>query len=155
MLFERFHNHFYGLFLLYVFYLAYCENTKIIGYAFLCLSSVFFVSSTYHNVIIICSIVLSYFFSQFSVFESFQDDIYYDCVEMKMKYEETLDAKNRIIANNSVERNTLKNNINMLQTTLREKNDLINRKNTKIQRLEQNKNDLTRYKTTVFNMSKI
>ena len=102
MLFERFHHYFYGLFLLYVFYLAYCENMTTIGYAFLCLSGVFFVPRTYEDVIIICSIVLSYLFSQLSVFESFQDDIDYNCVEMKMKYEETLDAKNRIIANNRV-----------------------------------------------------
>jgi hypothetical protein len=155
MLFDRFHHYFYGLFLLYVFYLAYCENTTTIGYAFLCLSTVFFVSSSYQSVIIICSIVLSYLFSQYSVFESFQDDIDYNCVEMRMKYEETLDAKNRIIADNKVEGKTLKNNINMLQSKLRERNGRIKRKNTRIQRLKQKKNALRQYKSTVFNMSKI
>ena len=43
----------------------------------------------------------------------------------------------------------------MLQTTLRERNDRINKKNRRIQRLKQDQNALRQYKSTVFNMSKI
>lgn len=165
MLFDQLQNYTtycFGLFCIYALYLVYNDQSRTIGYAFMLLSGIFFVTKPYQYIVILVSIMISYIFSQLLTIESFQDEVDYNCVELKMKYEETLDAKDviiknkdQLIANRDIEIKTLTNNINRLQSESNTKQQNISQLNTQLDLLTNQNKTLKDTKRSVFNMSKL